>query len=49
VKALREFAFFFALQFVSSAKGRAALAGYVLGGAVGSVLTAWITKKIYGQ
>ena len=27
----------------------AAMAGYVLGGAVGSVLSAWITKLVYGQ
>jgi hypothetical protein len=40
---------FTAIQRVSKAEGRWAMAGYVLGGAVGSVLSAWITHRIYGQ
>jgi hypothetical protein len=40
---------FTAIKRVSEAKGHAALAGYVLGGAFGSVLSAFITRKVYGQ
>lgn len=28
---------------------KAAMAGYILGGACGSVFAAWVTKAIYGQ
>lgn len=37
------------IQKVARADSEAAWAGYVLGGAVGSVLATWITKKVYGQ
>jgi hypothetical protein len=40
---------FTAIKRVSKAEGHAALAGYVLGGAFGSMLSAWITTKAYGQ
>ena len=30
-------------------RSKSAMAGYVLGGACGSVFAAWITKAIYGQ
>lgn len=34
---------------VANAKGKTAQAGYILGGAVGSVISVWLTKLIYGQ
>jgi hypothetical protein len=37
------------IQKVAKAESRAAWAGYVLGGAVGSVLSTWLTKQVYGQ
>lgn len=40
---------FTAIKRVADAKSHVALAGYMLGGAVGSVVSAWITRKIYGQ
>jgi hypothetical protein len=40
---------FTAIKRVSATEGRAALAGYVLGGACGSILSAWITRAVYGQ
>ena len=33
---------------VAKTDSRAALAGYVLGGAVGSVVSVWITKGVFG-
>jgi hypothetical protein len=37
------------IQKVAKAESKAAWCGYVLGGAVGSVCAAWITKQVYGQ
>lgn len=34
---------------VTEAKSIAAMAGYVLGGACGSLLSVWITRTVYGQ
>lgn len=34
---------------VADTKSKAACAGYVLGGAFGSVLSAWLTKLVFGQ
>lgn len=40
---------FSVIKKVGEAKSRHAHAGYVLGGIVGSVLAAYLTKLIYGQ
>jgi hypothetical protein len=37
------------IQKVAKAESRSAWMGYVLGGAVGSVFSTWITKQVYGQ
>jgi hypothetical protein len=34
---------------VANTDSRVAMAGYVLGGAIGSVISVWITKQVYGQ
>lgn len=34
---------------VANTDSRAAMAGYILGGAFGSVVSVWITKMVYGQ
>jgi hypothetical protein len=40
---------FLLIKRVSEAKSKAALAGYVLGGACGSLVSVWITRKLYGE
>jgi hypothetical protein len=40
---------FFLIQRVAKAEGKWALAGYTLGGAIGSVFAIWATKLVYGQ
>lgn len=34
---------------VANAESRVAMAGYILGGAVGSITSVWVTKVVFGQ
>ena len=34
---------------IANTESRVAMAGYVLGGAIGSVCSVWVTKQVYGQ
>lgn len=40
---------FVLIRKVAEAKSKAAMAGYVLGGACGSLLSAWLSKIVFGQ
>jgi hypothetical protein len=40
---------FLLIKRISDDKGRAGLAGYTLGGAVGSVMAIFITKRLFGE
>lgn len=43
------FGAFYIIRKVAKAESKSAVAGYVLGGACGSVMAIWLTQKAWGQ